>query len=218
MFLSGRAPMLATVLATKLDGKEMCIGLLTSLHVSQLFTLQNMLGRSNLDSTPNSHSHPCLSAVQSCWAPLCCLRGLTNGVVALGSLVKVSSQTLALHKLGLFLLWDTHLGRTLHSLHLSRQLLAMEQFQLTQNVLPHFQHDLGCHEHTSSGFRGYIGSYLAADASEQDLFLTFTVINRSNPRYTKCWIETYKSQRGFCFSRTVQITKFNVLFGTGEKI
>lgn len=62
----------------------------------------------------------------------------------------------------------------------------LEQFQLTQNVPPPFQHDLGCHEHTSSGFSGYAGSYLAADASEQDLFLTFTVINRSNPRYTKC--------------------------------
>lgn len=65
MFLSGRAPILATVLATKLDGKEMSIGLLTSLHISQLITLQNVLGGSGLDSTPTLHSLPCLSAVQS---------------------------------------------------------------------------------------------------------------------------------------------------------
>jgi len=65
------------------------------------------------------------------------------------------------------------------------KLLMLKQFQLTQDIPPHLLHDLGCREHIGPGFRYYVGSYLAADASQQDLFLTFTVTNRSNPRYTE---------------------------------
>lgn len=65
IFLSGRAAVLVVALARNPDGKEMYISLLTSLHISQLLILQNVLSGSRLDSVPTFHSCPGLSAVQS---------------------------------------------------------------------------------------------------------------------------------------------------------
>lgn len=194
----------------------MYISLLTSLHRPQLFILQNVLSSRRLDSVPTFHSCPRLSAVQSFWALLGCSLALASSMVALRWFTIVSPYTPARHELCLFLfLWNTRLGRTVwtHCIW-GEEVTDAEAIPVDPKCNSSPSDDYGSQEHISPGFRYYIVSYLATDASEHDLFLIFTVTNRSNPRYTKYWIETYKSLRCFCFSGTVQITRLHLCFGT----